>query len=67
VERTWHGLDGPACLDHDDDLRTAEQFFAVLAREERRGDLDDPARLEDALAARSSRRAMRHAAAASRS
>ncbi len=51
MERTWHGLDGPACLDHDDDLRTAEQFFAVLAREERRGDLDDPARLEDALAA----------------
>jgi ATP-dependent helicase/nuclease subunit A len=51
VERTWHALDGPECLDHDDDLRTAEQFFAVLAREERRGDLDDPARLEDALAA----------------
>ena len=51
VERTWQRLDGPACLDHDDDLRTAEQFFAVLAREERRGDLDDPARLEDALAA----------------
>jgi ATP-dependent helicase/nuclease subunit A len=51
VERTWHALDGPACLDHDDDLRTSEQFFAVLAREERRGDLDDPARLEDALAA----------------
>jgi ATP-dependent exoDNAse (exonuclease V) beta subunit len=51
VERTWHALDGPACLDHDDDLRTAEQLFAVLAREERRGDLDDPARLEDALAA----------------
>jgi ATP-dependent exoDNAse (exonuclease V) beta subunit len=51
VERTWRALDGPACLDHDDELRSAEQFFALLAREERRGDLDDPARLEEALAA----------------
>ena len=51
VERTWRSLDGPACLDREDELRSAEQFFALLAREERRGDLDDPARLEDALEA----------------
>jgi ATP-dependent exoDNAse (exonuclease V) beta subunit len=51
VERTWRALDGPDCLDHEGELRAAEQFFALLAREERRGDLDDPARLEAALAA----------------
>ncbi len=51
VERTWRALDGPACLDRDDELRTAEQLFALLAQQERLGDLDDPARLEDALAA----------------
>ena len=50
VESTWRALDGPACLDHDDELRAAEQFFALLGREERRGDLGDPARLEIALA-----------------
>ena len=50
VERTWRALDGPACLDREDELRTAELVFALLAREERLGDLDDPARLEDALA-----------------
>ena len=51
VERTWRALDGPACLDRPDELRTAEQLFALLAQQERLGDLDDPARLEDALAA----------------
>jgi ATP-dependent exoDNAse (exonuclease V) beta subunit len=50
VERTWRVLDGPACLDREDELRTAELVLALLAREERLGDLDDPARLEDALA-----------------
>jgi ATP-dependent exoDNAse (exonuclease V) beta subunit len=49
VERTWRALDGPACVDRDDELRAAEQFFALLAREERLGDLDDPARLAAAL------------------
>jgi ATP-dependent exoDNAse (exonuclease V) beta subunit len=50
IERAWVELGGPASLDHLDELRAAEQFFALLAREERRGDLDDPVRLEDALA-----------------
>jgi len=50
VERTWRALDGPACLDHDDELRAADQFFALLAREESHGDLGDPVRLERALA-----------------
>ena len=52
VERTWRALDGPACLERPDDLRTAEQLFALLAQQERLGDLDDPARIEDALAAK---------------
>ncbi len=51
VERTWRALDGPACLDREDELRTAELVFALLAREERLGDLDDPARLGDAFEA----------------
>jgi ATP-dependent exoDNAse (exonuclease V) beta subunit len=50
LERTWIDLDGPACIDHADDVRAAEQLFGLLAREERGGDLDDPARLEDTLA-----------------
>ncbi len=49
IERTWHELDGPDCIDHPDDLRVAEQFFALLSREERFGDLGDPARLAYAL------------------
>jgi ATP-dependent helicase/nuclease subunit A len=49
IEQTWHELDGPDCLDHPDDLRVAEQFFALLSREERLGDLGDPARLADTL------------------
>jgi len=49
VERTWIDLDGPACLDHPDDLKVAEQFFALLTHEERLGDVDDPARLGEAL------------------
>jgi ATP-dependent helicase/nuclease subunit A len=52
VERTWRALDGPACLDRADELRTAEQVFALLAQQERLGDLDDPARIEDALTAK---------------
>ena len=52
VERTWRALDGPACLERPDELRTAEQLFALLAQQERLGDLDDPARIEDALAAK---------------
>jgi ATP-dependent exoDNAse (exonuclease V) beta subunit len=51
VERTWNDLDGPACIDHADESRAAEQIFGLLAREERGGDIDDPTRLEDALAA----------------
>jgi len=52
VERTWRVLDGPACLERPDELRAAEQLFALLAQQERLGDLDDPARIEDALAAK---------------
>jgi len=51
IERTWRALDGPACVDRVDELRTAELVFALLAEQERLGDIDDPARLEDALAA----------------
>jgi ATP-dependent helicase/nuclease subunit A len=49
IELTWRALDGPACVDHPDELRVAEQFFALLARDEHLGDVADPARLEDAL------------------
>ena len=52
VERTWRALDGPACLERPDELRAAEQLFALLAQQERLGELDDPARIEDALAAK---------------
>ena len=49
VERTWRELDGPACLDGDADELAAQQFFALIASEERHGDLDDPARLHALL------------------
>ena len=39
-------MDGPACADAAADVRQAEQFFAILARHEQRGDIDDPATLE---------------------
>ncbi|HLF13230.1 MAG TPA: UvrD-helicase domain-containing protein [Gammaproteobacteria bacterium] len=50
VERTWIDLDGPACLDATADFSVAEQFFAALGQYERRGDIEDPARLEEAFA-----------------
>jgi ATP-dependent exoDNAse (exonuclease V) beta subunit len=50
IEATWRHLDGPACADTAADLRHAEQFFAILARHEQRGDLDDPAALESLFA-----------------
>jgi ATP-dependent exoDNAse (exonuclease V) beta subunit len=46
VEHTWRLLDGPACLDGPEGLGVAEQFFALLARAEARGDVDDPAALD---------------------
>ena len=49
VERTWRELDGPACLDDEAGQLAAQQFFALLARAERHGDLDDPARLHALL------------------
>ncbi|HEX7080302.1 MAG TPA: UvrD-helicase domain-containing protein [Gammaproteobacteria bacterium] len=49
IERTWIALDGPACLDSEDDRERAQVFFATLARLSRRGDLDDPAALEEAF------------------
>src|SRR4029078_7753494 len=52
VARTWRALDRPACLQRRAELRAAEQLFALLAQQERLGDLDDPARIEDALAAK---------------
>jgi ATP-dependent exoDNAse (exonuclease V) beta subunit len=49
VEHTWLALDGAACLDDLAQRHVAEQFFALLAKAERLGDLDDPAALERAL------------------
>jgi len=49
VERTWIALRGPDCLDDAAEQQSAEQFFALLAAAERRGDLDDPVLLERAL------------------
>jgi len=46
IEQAWRLLDGPACLDGPEDLGVAEQFFALLARSEARGDIDDPATLD---------------------
>jgi ATP-dependent helicase/nuclease subunit A len=50
VEATWRSLDGPACMNDPADSQTAQQFFELLGRAERRGDLDDPARLDEILA-----------------
>ena len=50
VERTWRALGGDEWLESDADRRSAEQFFARLAALSRRGDLDDPAALDAALA-----------------
>jgi ATP-dependent helicase/nuclease subunit A len=49
VEHAWRLLDGPACLDAPEDVGVAEQFFALLARVEARGDVDDPATLDGLL------------------
>ncbi len=49
IERTWIELGGPACLDDNAALLSADQFFALLAAAERGGDLDDPAVLQRAL------------------
>ncbi|HET7131038.1 MAG TPA: 3'-5' exonuclease, partial [Gammaproteobacteria bacterium] len=49
VEHAWRLLDGPACLDGPEGLGVAEQFFALLARAESRGDVDDPAALDALL------------------
>ena len=51
IERTWSLLDGPACLDEAAEQLAAQQFFALLAAAERRGDLDDPVLLQRALEA----------------
>jgi ATP-dependent exoDNAse (exonuclease V) beta subunit len=51
VEKTWVELGGPNNVDDPGELHAAEQFFALLARSERNGDIDDPARLHEALAA----------------
>ena len=49
IERTWIELGGPACVDDNAALLSADQFFALLAAAERGGDLDDPAVLQRAL------------------
>lgn len=49
IESTWVALGGPDTLGADDERVYAEQFFAVLGRIARRGDLDDPASLEEAF------------------
>jgi ATP-dependent exoDNAse (exonuclease V) beta subunit len=49
IERTWISLDGPACLDDREDLEHAARFFVQLRHASRRGDLDDPAELEQAF------------------
>jgi ATP-dependent exoDNAse (exonuclease V) beta subunit len=42
-------LDGPSCLDRPDDADRASQFFSDLDKWVTRGDLDDPAELEQAF------------------
>lgn len=51
IERTWRALEGPRCLESDDDRRAVEQALATLASLARRGDLDDPAALDAAFEA----------------
>src|SRR5690606_20906836 len=51
IERAWHALGGPACVESDDERRSAEQVFATLEKLARRGDVDDPAALEAAFTA----------------
>ncbi len=41
VRAAWLALAGPACVDDALDLDGAERYFALLARDERGGDLDD--------------------------
>ena len=50
IEQTWIDLDGPACTNGAADVALVEQFFSILGRHERSGDIDDPARLADAFA-----------------
>jgi ATP-dependent exoDNAse (exonuclease V) beta subunit len=47
LERTWMALGGPACVDFQDELDHAERFFLTLNELDSRGDLDDPAALEE--------------------
>ena len=47
VQRTWRTLDGPRCVIEPKDIEHAEQFFRILPAAVARGDLDDPARLEE--------------------
>ena len=47
VQRTWRALGGPRCVLAPEDIEHAEQFFRVLSAAAARGDLDDPARLEE--------------------
>ena len=47
VQRTWRTLDGPRCAIEPKDIEHAEQFFRILPAAVARGDLDDPARLEE--------------------
>src|SRR5262249_3051806 len=49
VERTWHALGGPATLIDAAALNDSEMYFARLEEIERAGDLEDGARLEEAL------------------
>jgi len=50
VERTWRALGGDEWLESVADRRCAEAFFARLSALARRGDVDDPAALDAALA-----------------
>jgi ATP-dependent exoDNAse (exonuclease V) beta subunit len=49
VEQTWVALGGHACLDHAAERLAAEQFFALLGKADRGGDLDDPVLLDTML------------------
>ncbi|HEX5420331.1 MAG TPA: 3'-5' exonuclease, partial [Gammaproteobacteria bacterium] len=49
IEHVWRALDGPASLDAPDEQVYAREYFARLERIARRGDLDDPAALEEAF------------------
>ena len=49
VELSWYRLNGPALIQHNDQLENIQKFFAVIEEIELSGNLDDPAELESKI------------------